>query len=147
VIRGQPSDVFAFLADVQDAEPIPGRAVVRMAKEPAGPAAVGTRWHEQVRIMPGCWLHIESVVTQIAAPSLLGMDFRSRWFTGHLTYEIEPEGGGSLLRQRETLHPYWPVRWLGEIIEPYLRRQLVRRLHDIRQILGTRTTSGPGRGP
>ncbi len=93
-----------------------------MAKTPSGPTVVGTCWHEQVRIMPGCWLHIESVVAHIAEPSLLGMDFRSRWFAGHLTYEIEAEAGGSLLRQRETLQPRGPGRWLGKIIQPYLRR-------------------------
>jgi Polyketide cyclase / dehydrase and lipid transport len=142
VIRRQPSEVFAFLADIQDAEPIPRNAAVSMAKEPSGPTALGTSWHEQVRIVPGCWLHIVSVVTQIAEPSLLGMDFHSRWFAGHLTYEIETEDGGSLLRQRETLQPRGPLRWLDKIIEPYLRRQLVRRLQDIRQILETRTMSG-----
>jgi hypothetical protein len=108
--------VFAFLADIQDAEPIPRQAVVRMVKEPAGPTAVGTRWHEQVRIAPGCWLGIASVVTQIAEPSRLGMDFRSRWFAGHLIYEIKAAPGGSLLRQEETLQPRVPMCWLEKII-------------------------------
>jgi hypothetical protein len=147
-IRRQPSDVFAFLADIQDAEPIPKRAAVRMVKEPSGPTARGTRWHEQVRIVPGLWLHVESVVTQIAAPSRLGMDFHSHWFAGHLTYQIQADPGGSLLRQEETLHPRGPMLWLEKLIEPYLRRQLLRRLHDIRQLLErARAASGPAPGP
>ncbi len=136
--------MFAFLADIQDAEPIPRNAVVRMVKEPSGPTAVGTRWREQVRIVPGCWLHVESVVTQIAEPSRLGMDFHSRWFGGHLTYEIEADAGGSLLRQEETLQPRGPVLWLEKIIEPYLRRQLMHRLQDIRQLLERETAASPG---
>jgi hypothetical protein len=143
VIRRQPADVFAFLADIQDAEPIPRRAAVKMVKEPAGPTAVGTRWHERVRMAPGLWLHIESVVTEIAQPSRLGMDFHSNWFAGHLTYEIRADAGGSLLCQRETLQPWGPVLWLEKTIEPYLRRQLVRRLQDIRQLLERETTSEP----
>ncbi len=95
---------------------------------------------------PGLWLHIESVVTQIAEPSRLGMDFHSHWFAGHLTYEIHAEAGGSLLRQRETLQPRKPMRWLEWIIEPYLRRQLVRRLQDMQQLLEHEATPGPARG-
>jgi len=146
-IRRQPSDVFCFLADVQDAEPIPRRAAVRMVKQPSGPTAPGTRWHEQVRIAPGLWLHIESIVTEIAEPSRLGMDFRSSWFAGHLTYDIHPDTGGSLLRQQETLQPRGPVRWLEKTIEPYLRRQLLRRLQDIQQLLERETTPGPRPDP
>jgi Polyketide cyclase / dehydrase and lipid transport len=144
-IRRQPDEVFAFLADVQDAEPIPQRAAVTMVKEPAVPTAVGTRWHERVRIAPGLWLHVESVVTDVARPARLGMDFHSKWFTGHLTYEIQPDTSGSLLCQRETLQPRGPLRWLDRVIEPYLRRQLVRRLQDIRQLLERETTLGSTR--
>jgi hypothetical protein len=59
-IRRPAPDVFALLADIQDAEPLPRRATLRMEKEPTGPTAVGTRWHEAVRIIPGYWLHIET---------------------------------------------------------------------------------------
>ena len=118
-----------------------------MAKQPSGPTARGTRWHEQVRIAPGLWLRIDSIVTQIEKPSLLGMDFHSHWFVGHLTYEIQAEAGGSVLRQHETLRPRRPMRWLEKLIEPYLRRQLERRLQDIRQLLEREATSASTRGP
>ncbi len=117
-----------------------------MVKEPSGRTALGTRWHEQVRMVPGLWLYIESVVTEVAEPSRLGMDFHSGWFAGHLTYEIQADAGGSLLRQQETLQPRGPVLWLEKIIEPYLRRQLLRRLQDIRQLLEGETTPGPRPG-
>ena len=35
--------VYAFLADIQDAEPFPRRAQVTMRKEPAGMTRAGTR--------------------------------------------------------------------------------------------------------
>ena len=52
-IRRPQSAVFALLSDIQDFEPIPRDAAFRMVKEPAGPTAVGTRWHEWVRLAPG----------------------------------------------------------------------------------------------
>jgi hypothetical protein len=100
-IRRPPPAVFTLLADIQDAEPIPRSAAVRMVKEPVGPTAVGTCWHEWVRVAPGCRLHTESVVSDVQEPYQLGMDFHSLWFTGHLTYDIEPAAEGSILHHRE----------------------------------------------
>jgi hypothetical protein len=51
-IRRPAPEVFPLLADIQDAEPLPRRATLRMVKDPSGPTAVGTRWHEAVRIAP-----------------------------------------------------------------------------------------------
>lgn len=134
-IERPPGPVFAFLADVQDAEPIPRRAAVRMVKEPAGATAAGTRWHEQVRIAPGCWLRIDSVVTEVDPPRRLGMDFRSRWFTGHLDYEIDPAGSGSVLRQRETITVRPALRRAAPLLERQLGSHLVERLRDIKAVL------------
>ena len=134
-IRRPPSAVFALLADIQNAEPIPRRAAVRMIKEPAGPTVVGTRWLEQVRLAPGCWLHVESIVSDMDDPIHLGMNFHSRWFTGHLAYDIEPAGGGSVLHHRETLRPRVLPRWSSPFIERRLRPHLVQRLHDIKGVL------------
>ena len=130
-----PEAVYALLADIQNAEPIPRRAVVRMIKDPAGPTTVGTQWHEHVRLAPGCWLHIESVVTEADEPRRLGMDFHSVWFTGHLTYEIDGTKDGSVLHHRETLRPRLLLRPFAAFIEQGLRPQLERRLEDIKQLL------------
>jgi hypothetical protein len=81
-IRRPPSAVFAFLANIQDAEPIPRSAAIRMAKAPAGPTSIGARWHEWVRLAPRCWLHVESVATYVKELRRLAMDFQSRWLTG-----------------------------------------------------------------
>jgi hypothetical protein len=106
-----------------------------MVEEPAGPTTEGTVWHESVRLLPGLWLHVLSVVTEARPPHRLGMDFRSPWFTGHLTYEIEPAGSGSLLRQREELVPGWLLRPLGGFLSRQLRPRLLRRLDDVGRVL------------
>ena len=134
-IRRPPPAVFALLADIQDAEPIPRSAVVRMVKEPAGPTAVGTCWHEWVRVAPGCWLHTESVVSDVREPYQLGMDFTSLWFAGHLSYDIEPAADGTILHHRETVRLRALLRWLSPLVERALRPRLRERLADIKAIL------------
>jgi hypothetical protein len=134
-IRRPPPVVFALLADIQDDEPIPRNAAVRMVKEPVGPTTVGTRWHEWVRVAPHCWLYVESVVSDVKEPYRLGMDFRSRWFTGHLTYDIEPAADGSVLHHRETVQPRAFPRWLSPFLARGMRPRLMRRLADMKMIL------------
>ncbi|WP_448810612.1 SRPBCC family protein [Agromyces bauzanensis] len=135
VIRRPPRAVFELLADIQDAEPIPRSATVRMVKDPAGPTTVGTRWHERVKIAPFTWFHVESVVSEIEPPYRLAMDFRSTWLTGHLTYDIEPIAGGCVLHHRERVRARPFVRWLQPMFERGMRPQIVRRLADIKEIL------------
>jgi hypothetical protein len=106
-----------------------------MEKDPSGPTAVGTRWREAVRFAPGCWLRIESIVTEMEPPERLGMDFSTRWFGGHLTYHIEPTQEGCVLHHRETLRPRAPLPWLPAVIAPRLKSHLVERLADIRDLL------------
>ena len=130
-----PAEVFAFLADVQEHEPIPRGAAIRMTKIPPGPTAVGTRWQERVRLLPGCWMRVDSVVTEIDDPAVLSMDFRSTWCTGHLTYTIEATPQGSILHQRETLVPRSPLRPLTAWVDAGLRPRLLTRLAEIRALL------------
>lgn len=134
-IRHPPPSVFALLADVQDAEPIPRSAAIRMVKEPTGPTTTGTRWHKWVRVAPGYWLHVESVVTHVQEPYQLAMDFDGRWLTGHLTYDIEPAPDGSILHHRETVRPCLFQRSLTPFIERRMHLRIMERLVDIKEIL------------
>ncbi|MGS2808494.1 SRPBCC family protein [Nocardia sp. MW-W600-9] len=135
VIRRSPAAVFAFLADIQDFEPIPRRATVRLVKEPVGPTTPGTRWHEWVTVARGCRLHIENAVSEVWEPHRLRIEFHSAWFAGHLTYDLEPTAEGTILHHRETLRPRTLLRWLTPWIERRLRPHLVERLADIKTIL------------
>jgi uncharacterized protein YndB with AHSA1/START domain len=127
--------VYAFLADIQDAEPFPRRAQVTMRKEPAGMTRAGTRWHERVRLVPGFWLAIESTVVEADAPHRLVLDFTSRWWSGRLTYEMTPVADGSLLRHHERIEPRAPLRpftpWIGRRLDG----TIAERLADIKEQL------------
>jgi uncharacterized protein YndB with AHSA1/START domain len=142
-IRRPPSAVFALLADIQDFEPIPRRESIRMVKEPAGPTGMGTRWHEWVLLGPGCWFRTESLVSEFDPPHLLGMDFSSRWLSGHLTYQIEASTGGSLLHQRESVRSHRLLGWLLPVITRSMRPRLLQRLAEIKQILESGAAEGP----
>jgi hypothetical protein len=54
---GPPGAGLAF--DLSVRIRLPRRPTLRMLKDPSGATAVGTRWHEAVRIAPGCWLRID----------------------------------------------------------------------------------------
>jgi hypothetical protein len=42
MIRRPAAEVFALIADIQDAEPLARRTALRMEKDPSDPTAVGT---------------------------------------------------------------------------------------------------------
>ena len=58
-------------------------------------------------------MQVDSVATEVEPPRRLAMDFRSRYFAGHLTYDITAIEGGVILRQREILVPRRLLRWAG----------------------------------
>jgi len=134
-IQRPPAAVFALLADIQNHEPIPLDERVKMTKHPSTATRVGTRWDERVKIAPGWWMSIQSIVTDIRPPNVLGMDFHSAWLYGHLAYTIAPSPEGTTLQQRETVHLRWPLRWFSTRVECRLHAQLVRRLAELRDLL------------
>lgn len=137
-VRRSAQDVYAMLADIQDLEPIPRAAGVKMTKTPVGPTDVGTRWHEQVRMAPGLWMRIESSVTAAEPPALLGMDFSSLWFTGHLDYRIEPTSEGCVLRQQERLALRGPLSVGRGPVDARMRAQVLDRLAEVREVAEAR---------
>ena len=142
-IRRSPAAVFALLADIQDYEPVPFDAHVKMTKHPSAVTRVGTRWDEKVKIAPGWWMSIESVVTDFRPPGVLAMDFHGAWLCGHLAYSITPSPDGTTLHQHETVYLRWPFGWVSTRVERRLRAQLGRRLAELRDLLEADTRYGP----
>lgn len=138
-VQCPPAAAFALLADVQDYEPLPRRETIRMVKDPPGPTAVGTCWHERVRLAPGIWLRVENVVTDLAAPTRLGLDFTAPGFGGHLDYGVEPTDDGCVLHHREVLRPVPILSRLGPALARSRRPHVAERLADIRLLLETQT--------
>jgi hypothetical protein len=136
-VRKAPEVVWNLLADIQDVEPIPEASGVRMVKEPVAPTGVGTRWHEHVRLAPGAWMLVESTVTEARPPEVLAMDFRSRWFSGHLAYVVEPTPTGCRLHQRETLELRPGLRGAAARVDALLRPRLLDRLAEVRDVTQT----------
>lgn len=148
-IAAPPANVFAMLADVQEhVDTRRGAGGVKMAKSPDGATAPGTRWHEEVRLLPGVWMRVDSVARIVEAPYRLVEDFRSSWFRGQLAYTVEPADGGTLLRQRESLRLRDPLCLTAQIVDRMLRPRLLERLANIRDMVEATPRAGkpPERG-
>ncbi|HXV92438.1 MAG TPA: SRPBCC family protein [Pseudonocardia sp.] len=151
VVRRPPPEVYAVLADVERFAGEPdGPPVVLMERLTEGPTREGTAWREVVRLGPGLRMTVCSHATAVEPDRMLTLHFRSPWFTGTLTYTIEPAPAGSLLRQQETLRLRAPLRPLGRVVDRSLRPRLLSRLATIRDLLesgraGALPPARPGR--
>jgi hypothetical protein len=129
----RPSDaVYAALADIQRFID-PSSPVPEMEKIPAGPTAVGTRWREVIRLGPFLRMTMWSEVTAIEPDRRLEERFRGPWITGRLTYSIEPDEGGCVLRQQQTITPRGPLRLLAGLMDRMFRPRVTARLRAIRE--------------
>ena len=131
LIARPATDVFAFLADVQEALE-PGSPVLEMEKLPPGPTRLGTRWREVVRLSPWHTMTIWSEVTAVEPDRFLAVRFRGGSMEGTLTYEITPGDGVTTLRQQQTLVGAGWLRPLGWL----MRRMFWPRVHD--RLIGIR---------
>ena len=138
-IRRPPERVFAFLEDVQDDAAGPGSPVAEMEKIPPGPTGVGTRWREVVRVAPLVRWTIWSEVTAFEPGRVLEETFRGPFMSGWIRYEVEPAGGGTVLRQLETYSPRGPMRLLGARLGRMLGSRIEARLKAIRDGLESET--------
>ena len=134
-IRRPPEVVYAFLAAKEQHPQPPGSPVLRLDRLTPGPAQVGTRWIEVVRVGPGMSMTVRSHADQVEPGIALGERFTSSWFTGRLAYTLEPIRAGTRLRQQETLRPRGPLASLAGPIDAALRPRLLDRLADIRDLL------------
>ncbi|MBC7290273.1 MAG: SRPBCC family protein [Actinotalea sp.] len=140
-VPAPPSEVFALLADVQDRALGAGSPVVAMEKIPAGPTAVGTRWREVVRLWRFLPMTMWSEVTDLALDRRLALRFWGSGMAGTIVYTVTPSGTGSVLRQEESMHAVGVLRPADAVLGRMLRRRLVRRLDDIREMFTGRASS------
>ena len=130
-----PELVFNFLRDIDQHPQEPGSPVIAYDKVTDGPASVGTRYQEVIRVGPIGNMQIISTLTHFAPPIRLEMDWDSGGMYGHLAYHLHIENGGTRLKQKETLYP----RGLWVLMTPFLRlffeRILQNRLGDIKRQL------------
>ena len=119
-----PVDVFCFLRDKDQYPQEAGSPVLVLEKTTAGPAGVGTRYREVVRMFPCVRGEIRSVVTRYEPPRFLEEDFCGAGTEGHLAYEFRAEGTGTRLVQRETIR----FRGLMGLVEPLIRPMFLKRI-------------------
>jgi hypothetical protein len=130
-----PADVFAFLRD-KDKYPQEGDSPVLLLEQTtSGLAGVGTCYREVVQMLPFYQGEILSTITRFEPNLYLEEDFRGAGMYGHLAYQFIPEGEGTLLIQRETLHCQGLLKFCEPVIKLLLNRRLRERLEDIKAVL------------
>lgn len=134
-IERPPHDVYAMLADVQDFATGPGSPVTLMEKTPAGPTAVGTRWREVVRLMPGLAMTTRTTAALVEPDRRLGLDWTAPGMHGRILYTMESVGGGTRLRQEEDVRTHGWLRPFAGPVRRILGPKLHARLADIKELL------------
>jgi hypothetical protein len=134
-VQRSPADVFGFLRDKDKYPQEEGSPVLVLEKTTPGPAAVGTRYREVVQMLPFYRGEILSEITRFEPGAFLEEDFRGAGMEGHLAYEFRPEGEGTRLIQRETLHYRGPLRVMEPVIRRMLYRRLKERLEEIKRVM------------
>ena len=134
-IDRSPTDVFAFLRDIEQHPQEEGSKVLLLEKMTAGQTGVGTRYREVVQMLPFVKGEIISEITHFQPDERLEMDWHGGSMEGDLAYHFEPVGNGTNLIQRETLHPRGILRLLSPFIQITLSRALANRLQDIKEVL------------
>lgn len=134
-IKRPPVDVFVFLRDKDLFPQEEGSAVLALEKITPGPAAVGTRYREVVRMLPFYNGEILSELTRFKPPTYLEEDFSGAGMEGWIGYEFRAEDGGTRLIQREWLR----YRGLLYLFEPLIARMLLKKIEErlvgIKQVL------------
>jgi hypothetical protein len=141
-IRRPPDVVYAVLADIQRYID-PSSPVPEMEKIPVGPTTVGTRWREVIRLGPLLTMTMWSEVTAIEPDRRLEERFHGPWVTGQLVYSIEPDDGGCVLRQQQSITPRGPLRLVAGPMDRMFRPRVTARLQAIREGLERDATPVP----
>jgi len=125
----------AFLWDKDTFPQKPGSPVLVLEKNTPGPASVGTRFREVVRMFPWMTAEIFSEITRFEPPEWLEETFESSWMRGYLSYQIISEGDGTRLIQRERLDLLGITRFFTPVVKRMLVPRLRNRLEEIKSLL------------
>jgi carbon monoxide dehydrogenase subunit G len=131
-IQRRPEDVFAYLADFSNV-PEWNYAIVETRKVSSGPVDVGTSY-EQTRSIPK---HSQEsfVVTEYRPNERLAIDGDLGPFKGTLSYELEPSGGGTRLRNTAVLEGKGMIRLSGGLMGGRIKDAVAQNLATLKEIL------------
>ncbi|MBN2388243.1 MAG: SRPBCC family protein [Anaerolineales bacterium] len=119
-------EVFAFLRDIDQHERTDDSVVPVYAKVSPGPAAVGTRYLEMVRVLPQLCFEIRSEVTTLEPERDLAYRWTGPGMHGELAYVFEALDAGTRLYQYQTLHLHGFLR----LFSPFVRRAFGGRIQE-----------------
>ena len=139
VIARPLADVFAFFRDLDQHAGQEGSVVPVYDKVTPGPTGVGTRYREVIRLLPGLTAEMWSEITAYEPERRLAYRFSGMGMDGLLDYEFEATGEGTLIVQRQSLHPRGLLNLLNPLIKPAFSRAAGNRLEGIKHLLESKT--------
>lgn len=135
-----PGEVFAFFRDIDQLPWHTHPVVAAYRKITPGPAGVGTRYRETVRLFAGRTLDIVSEITAVHPDDRLEYRWAGPAMHGELTYEFRVALGGTEVLQWQTLEPHGALRLLTPLIRRAFAGRIADRLEHIAAILEGRAT-------
>jgi uncharacterized protein YndB with AHSA1/START domain len=132
-IRRPPEEVFAFLADFQNA-PRWNYAIEQTRKTSAGPTGVGATYR-QTRTLPSR-SEETFAVTVSEPPTRLAIKGRIGPFRARVSYLLEPAAGGTRLTNDVELEPSSALlRLLGPLATRQVNAAVARNLGALKELL------------
>lgn len=135
VIDRPQATVFAFFRDVDLHAAREGSVVPVYDKVTPGPAGVGTRYREVIKLLPGLSAEMHSEISHFEPDRSLGYSFTGLGMDGTLLYEFSVTDQGTLVVQRQTLQPRGLLALLEPLIGHAFSKAAGRRLEGIKRLL------------
>lgn len=134
-IRKPPAVVFKFLANIQDVQQSDDSPVLALDLITEGPARLGSRYREVVRMMPFFKGEIISEITAFDFPHVLEMAWSGPGMSGTDKYELASNQYGSTLKHTKCTSFPGILRVMEPVMRIPLIPRLEQRLVDIKRIL------------
>jgi hypothetical protein len=129
------AEVFAFFRDVDQHAGQKGSVVPVYDKVTPGPVGVGTCYREVIRLLPGITAEMLSEITVYQPERHLAYRFSGLGMDGVLDYHFEASEQGTLVVQRQSLHPRGLLKLLNPLIKAAFSWAAGNRLEGIKNLL------------
>ena len=126
-------EIWAILIDLFNTPRLPGGSMA-LRQTSLGPPALGSIL-EGRRILLGFEVRIREEIVEFDPPRLLGARIESRTFSVFERFTLEEGPTGTTCTDSLEIVLRQPLRLIGPIVEPFLRRQRATQLRQTKEML------------
>jgi hypothetical protein len=134
-------EVWTCLADLFNAPRLWGRRILAMRQTSPGPLGLGTTMQGRMVIF-GFETRLNIVVTEWAPPHMVAMSMTLHPFGPTVgRWALETVGNGTRLVRSGDLELRGPLKFVGPLLKPYLRRGMHDASRSLKQFIESRPRS------